>query len=137
MSLLPQGAVIDSSLDLQEITQPSKTYKIDFEKGRIVGLTDGVEALKQTIRLILSTERYEYLIYSWDYGSELKGAIGRDKEIAESEFKRRIKEALTQDDRITNVDNFIFNYHDKDGVNINFTVFSIYGEFESGKLVSR
>lgn len=125
MSILPQGAIIENDLEV-EVIEPTKTYRI--KDNRIVGFTDGKEALKQAISLILNTERYEYLIYSWNYGSELNGLIGQQKDIAESEFRRRIREALSQDDRINNVDNFIFRY-DKDGVEVSFTVFSIYGEF--------
>lgn len=128
MSILPQGAMIENDLEVEEVIEPTKTYKIDFEKGKVIGFCDDIEALKQSIQLILNTERYEHLIYSWNYGSELKGIIGRDKDIAESEFKRRISEALIQDERINSVNNFIFKY-DKDGVIVNFTVFSIYKEF--------
>ncbi|WP_207727690.1 DUF2634 domain-containing protein [Clostridium faecium] len=126
MSILPQGAIIENDLEVEEVIEPTKTYRI--KDSRIIGFTDGKEALKQAISLILNTERYEYLIYSWNYGSELNGLIGQQKDIAESEFRRRIREALSQDDRINNVDNFIFRY-DKDGVEVSFTVFSIYGEF--------
>ncbi|RXI38728.1 DUF2634 domain-containing protein [Clostridium tetani] len=135
VSILPQGAVLDENIEVEEnYIEPTKTYKIDFETGKIVGFCDGIEALKQAIYLILNTERYEYLIYSDDYGSELKGLIGKDRDITESEYKRRIKEALIQDDRINNIDNFIFNY-DGDGVLIEFIVFSIYGEFSMHKEV--
>ncbi|MHB8034710.1 hypothetical protein CF069_12375 [Clostridium botulinum] len=126
VSILPQGAILDEDVEVEEIIEPTKTYKI--KDNRIVGFADGKEALKQAIRLILGTERYEYLIYSWNYGSELNGLIGRQKDIAESEFKRRIREALSQDDRINNVNNFIFKYNG-DGIFVEFTVFSIYGEF--------
>ena len=132
VSILPQGSTLNDEIDIEEITQPTKTYKIKDD--RIVGFIDGKEALKQSIFLILNTERYEYIIYSHDYGSELKALIGKDKDIAESEYKRRIKEALIQDDRINNVDNFIFNY-DGDNVLIEFIVFSIYGEFSMEKEV--
>ncbi|AJA42540.1 xkdS-like protein (endogenous virus) [Clostridium phage phiCT453A] len=132
VSILPQGAVISDDLEVEEIIEPTKTYKIKDD--RIVGFCDGIEALKQAIYLILNTERYEYLIYSDDYGSELKGLIGKDRDIAESEYKRRIKEALVQDDRVNNVDNFIFKY-DGDNVLIEFIVFSIYGEFSIKKEV--
>ncbi|BDR86141.1 DUF2634 domain-containing protein [Clostridium tetani] len=132
VSILPQGAVISDDLEVEEIIEPTKTYKV--KDNRIVGFTDGKEALKQAIQLILCTERYEYLIYSDDYGSELKSLIGKDRDIAESEYKRRIKEALVQDDRVNNVDNFIFNY-DSDNVLIEFIVFSIYGEFSIKKEV--
>lgn len=134
VSILPQGAVLDENIEVEEnYIEPTKTYKI--KDNRIVSFCDGIEALKQAIYLILNTERYEYLIYSNDYGSELKGLIGKDRDIAESEYKRRIKEALLQDDRINNVDNFIFKY-DGDGVLIEFTVFSIYGEFSMNKEVA-
>ncbi|BDR73620.1 phage protein [Clostridium tetani] len=132
VSILPQGAVISDDLEVEEIIEPTKTYKIKDD--RIVGFCDGIEALKQAIYLILNTERYEYLIYSNDYGSELKSLIGKDRDIAESEYKRRIKEALIQDDRINNIDNFIFNYNG-DNVLIEFLVFSIYGEFSIRKEV--
>lgn len=135
VSILPQGSTIDTDIGIEEnYIEPTKTYKIDFEAGKIVGFCDGIEALKQAIYLILNTERYEYLIYSDDYGSELKGLIGKDRDIAESEYKRRIKEALIQDDRINNIDNFIFNY-DGDNVLMEFIVFSIYGEFSIKKEV--
>lgn len=132
VSILPQGSIIDNDIELEEnYIEPTKTYKI--KDNRIVGFCDEIEALKQAIYLILNTERYEYLIYS-DYGSELKGLIGKDRDIAESEYKRRIKEALLQDDRINNVDKFIFKY-DGDNVLIKFIVFSIYGELSISKEV--
>lgn len=129
INMLPEGAILRVDIIEETYTEPTRTYKIDFESGRVKGFCDDIEALKQAIYLILNTERYEYLIYSDDYGIELKDLIKIDKDIAESEYKRRIKEALAQDERIDNVDNFIFSYK-KDGIDINFTVFSIYGEFE-------
>ncbi len=132
VSMLPQGAILGNDLVIEEVIESTKTYRI--KDNRIVGFCDDIEALKQAISLIFSTERYEYLIYSWAYGSELKSNIGKDKIIAESEFKRRIREALTQDDRINNIDNFKFKY-DKDSVLISFTVFSIYGGFSIDKVV--
>nr|WP_313785006.1 DUF2634 domain-containing protein [Paenibacillus larvae] len=38
---------------------------------------DGLEAIRQAVHKILHTERYEHLIYSPDYGSELTGLIGQ------------------------------------------------------------
>ncbi|KGN00307.1 DUF2634 domain-containing protein [Clostridium botulinum] len=133
VNILPQGAILNESINIKEdYIEPTKTYKI--KDNRIVGFCDEIEALKQGIYLILNTERYEHLIYSDDYGSELKSLIGKDRDIAESEYKRRIKEALSQDDRINNVDNFIFKY-DCDNVLIEFIVFSIYGKFSMDKEV--
>lgn len=132
VNILPQGAIIDAIENVETITQPSKTYRI--KDGKVVGFCDGKEALEQTIYFILSTERYKYLIYSKSYGSELENIPNIDKDILESEIKRRINEALIQDDRIENTDNYIFNYG-KDSALVKFTVFSIYGDIEIEKEV--
>jgi len=94
--------------DFEIEIQPSKTYKI--ENNKIVGFCDDIEAIKQTIYCILSTERYDYLIYSWNYGVEFKNLIGKSKDFVMTELKRLIKEALIQDDRIEDVNNFTFEY---------------------------
>ena len=86
--------------------EPSKTFKLNIEKSKIDGICDDVEALKQTIFLILNTERYQHLIYSWNYGVELNDLIGEPISFVIPELERRIKEALIQDDRVENVDNF-------------------------------
>lgn len=134
MNILPTG-ILTEDIMIEEFIEPSKTYKIDFEDGKIIGLCDGIEALKQAAILILQTERFQHLIYSDNYGSEFKNIIGLDRNIAESEHRRVIREALTQDYRIEEVDNFIFNYH-KDSVTIEFTILSILGNFEMRKVVS-
>ena len=113
-------------LTLEVETQPSLTYALDIEHGRIRGMVDELESLRQAIYLILSTERYSYLIYSWNYGVEL---IGQPKEYALPEIKRCITEALLQDDRITAVDGFEFETGKKT-VHVTFTVYSIFGDLE-------
>lgn len=84
---------------------PGKTYKIDFDNKKIVGFIDNIEAIKQTIFSILNTERYEHLIFSYDYGVELQDLIGEDSIYVKADIHRRIEEALLQDDRILSVDN--------------------------------
>ncbi|MBH7464776.1 DUF2634 domain-containing protein, partial [Clostridioides difficile] len=56
--------------------EPSKTFKLNMERNKVDGICDDVEALKQTIFLTLNTERYQHLIYSWNYGAELNDLIG-------------------------------------------------------------
>lgn len=116
-------------LTLEIETQPSLTYALDVENGRIRGKVDGRESLRQAIYLILSTERYAYLIYSWNYGVELAELIGKPKEYAYPEIKRCITEALLQDDRIEAVDGFDFKTKGK-RVQVTFTVHSIFGDLE-------
>lgn len=125
-------------LDLIEFEveqQPSLTYRLDVEKNRVRGMTDGVDAVRQAVYLILNTERYAYSIYSWNYGVELVDLIGRPADYIMSESKRRITEALEQDDRIKNVDNWRFETSRK-SVKVAFTVHTIFGDIESTKEVN-
>ncbi|HGL4193800.1 DUF2634 domain-containing protein, partial [Clostridioides difficile] len=101
--------------------EPSKTFKLNMERNKVDGICDDVEALKQTIFLTLNTERYQHLIYSWNYGAELNDLIGEPISYVIPELERRIKEALIQDDRIENVDNFQFE-NIKGKVHCKFTV---------------
>ena len=123
----------DLILDFEIERQPSKTYKIS--DNNINSICDGIEAVKQAIYLILNTERYKYLIYSWNHGIELQDLYGQSTHYIIPELQRRIIEALTQDDRIESVDNFNFDIKKK-VVSVNFTVHTIYGDIESGKEVS-
>lgn len=95
----------------EEITPaeyPSRTYKIEIENDRINGYSDDLESVIQAVYLILNTERYKYLIYSWDYGVELDDLFGQPMPYVISELERRIKEALTMDNRIDDVTDFTF-----------------------------
>ena len=132
VSILPQGATVGNIETIENTIQAIKTYKI--KDGKVIGFCDGKEALEQTIFFILSSERYKYLIYSDNYGSEFENVPNIDRDILESELKRRINEALIQDDRIESTDNYIFNY-DEDSVLVKFTVFCIYGDLEIEKEV--
>lgn len=115
--------------------QPSLTYGLDIEKGRIFGKVDGIEAVKQAIYKILSTERYWHLIYSWNYGAELTSLIGQPASYAVSELKRRVTEALLQDDRVTGIDAFSFTT-EKGKAQASFTVGTIFGDVAIEKEVN-
>ena len=88
--------ILQSNLEIA--TQPNKTYCLDIEKNTITRFCDGIEAMKQTIYCILNTERFEHLIYSWNYGIELKNLIGESSTYVVPELQRVITEALLQDD---------------------------------------
>lgn len=89
---------------------PSKTYKIDWDSKRISGYVDNVDAIKQAVDLHLSTERYHWIVYSWQYGSELYKLIGKPHDYAEAEAKRMIEDALSIDSRILDVTDFTFDF---------------------------
>ena len=114
--------------------QPGYTHKLDIDRQRVSGMTDKREALYQAIYLILNVERYAWPIYSWRYGSEFSDLIGKAKDYAMSEMKRRITEALEQDDRITGVGSWSFETGRKT-VLANFTVYTIFGELDFSKEV--
>lgn len=115
-------------------TLPSKTFKMNTDTLMISGTIDEVEAVKQAVFLILNVERYQWLIYSWNYGVELHGLIGKPVDFCLPEIERRIREALLQDDRITAVQNFEFSVNKKQ-VLTTFRVVTIYGEIKVEKEV--
>ncbi|MGL5511644.1 MAG: DUF2634 domain-containing protein, partial [Sporomusa sp.] len=102
---------------------------------KIVGNVDGLEAIQQAVYKILNTERYQYVIYSWNYGIELADLFGRPIPYVYSELPRRITEALTYDDRISNVTNFELS-HNKNDVLAKFTVVTVAGTFDAEKGVT-
>lgn len=120
------GVQVISYFDVQE--QPSKTYYLDRANKRIIGtVTDYLKAVEQAVYLILSTERYDYAMYSWDYGIELKDLFGQIKEVVIPNLINRITEALLQDDRIINVKDFKYKVV-REKYSISFTVVTKYGD---------
>lgn len=111
--------------------QPSRTYRLEPNGKRIIGFTDGLEAMKQAVLLILNTERFRHAIYSWNYGNEIGTALGEDFGLAQSNVKRYIKEALLQDERITDVDEFVFGKTARNTLVVSFTVSTIFGEIRT------
>ena len=74
----------------------------DFEKDTPIiqngdfKIVEGNDAIKVWTYKALLTPRYNYSIYSWDYGSELMDLIGKayTPSLTKEEAKRYIKEAL-------------------------------------------
>ncbi len=121
--------------DFSFAQKPSRTFKLDRENGCVVGMADGLEAVRQAVYLILNTERYQWLIHSWDYGAELQSLVGKPPDFCVAEIERRVREALLQDDRIRSVENFTFEVSKKT-ITAQFTVVSIFGEVPVGAEVN-
>ena len=117
-------------------TEPSKNYKMKFEQKLIGGYVDELEAMKQVAFKILNTERYEYIIYSWNYGIELKDLYGEPTNYVCAELVRRITEALIQDDRINSVDTFEFDTSKRGSILTTFIIHTIFGDLSSEKVVN-
>ncbi|MBU5436378.1 DUF2634 domain-containing protein [Tissierella sp. MSJ-40] len=134
--MIPKLEDINIGEEIEIVEQPTFTYRFNFETGEITGYKDGKEAMEQAIYKILETERYKYEIYDWDYGFEVSDLFGKPKPYVYSELKRRIREALLDDDRILEVDNFIFETSEKDVVHTRFTVHTIFGDIDGLKEVN-
>lgn len=133
--MIPSGNTILTT-ELEVVTMPSKQHRMDLDRTRILGTCDNLEAVKQTIFKILNSERYAYLIYSWNYGIELIDLYGQPPMYVCPEVKRRIEEALLQDDRITAVDEFEFDTSKKGVVSVSFTVHTLFGDLNEEMAVN-
>ncbi len=133
--MIPSTAgFLNRDFEIEE--QPDRTWRMRPEDKRVQGYTDGLEAVKQAIYKILMTERYQYIMYSWNYGIELLDLFGEPVTYVCPELKRRITEALLCDDRIRNVDHFEFRYPQKGVIHVTFTVHTLYGDVDVEKEVN-
>lgn len=130
---MARSSLLTTDLEIIEGIETTQTYKLYPDK--IQGFTDGAEALQQAIYKMLSTEKYEYPIYSFAYGIELDDLIGQDRIYVQAELERRIRECLLQDDRIQSVENFTFA-GSGDTLTCEFDVASIYGNLSITKEVN-
>ena len=122
--------------DLEVESLPSKNYMMHIDRNRISGFCDKQDAVKQAIYKILNTERYQYVMYSWNYGIELLDLYGEPVSYVCPELERRITEALTWDDRIQSVDNFEFNISKKGEILVTFTAHTVFGDVVAEKVVN-
>lgn len=126
--MIPTGSTV-RNLELQEIQRPSLTWKLDFKEGKVTGKINGVDSIKQSVNHILKIQRYNYLIYSFNYGNEFKTLIGKDPLLVRSELKRMINESLLQDDRIIAIQNINIEVVG-DTATATFTVVTQLGTFD-------
>lgn len=126
-TLTPAAPTVGLDTTVNVTTFPTRTYYIDRDLGRIVNMVDDVDAMRQAIVKTLWTERYYWLIYSWNFGIELENLVGQNPSYVTSEIKRRITEALLADDRVESVTDFVFYKSDIDDMTVTFTVNTIFG----------
>lgn len=125
---------LDQDFEIEE--QPSKNYKMDLNGNSVRGFCDSLEAMKQTVFRILSTERYQYIIYSWNYGIETLDLYGQPVTYVCPELERRIEEALLVDSRIVRVSDFEHDTSVKGVVHTAFIVHTVFGDFAAEKEVN-
>lgn len=109
-------------------TGGSVSWKL--ENGRVGRKIDGLESVKQAAELALTIPRYQHMIYSWKYGSELETLIGESLETVKKRAPELIREALSQDERILEVTGFSVTAGSQPGsADISFTIQTSEGSF--------
>lgn len=130
---------------IQMAASSSYTYRLNRETKRVEGMIGSrpgrgidqqkeLEAIEQRAYLLLHTERYDHLIYSWAYGAELMQLIGMPISYALPELKRVIYEALMQDEDITGVEDMEFTAK-RGTVCCSFVIRTKYGDIQAEKAV--
>ena len=136
MSLFPfvtykEDIVKDNSFPLyREVAWDFKKDIPIIENGDFK-IVEGNEAIKVWVYKALLVPRYQYSIYSWDYGSELLSLIGKayTPQLTKAEAKRYIEEALKINPYILDVN--VIDTDFKDSVlSANVKITTIYGESE-------
>jgi hypothetical protein len=122
--------------DFEIEEQPSKTYRMHIEQKFINDYCDEQKAMEQAAYKILNTERYQFIIYSWNFGIETLDLYGEPVTYVCPELQRRITEALTQDTRFLSVDAFSFDISQKKKVHATFVAHTIFGDIELEKVVN-
>ena len=130
MEVLPESN-IPLSGSVEFVSHPSRTWHLNRTTGRIDGICDGRDAVKQAVEIILLTERYRWQIYQPTSGMQWDGLIGQDTGYVAAELQRRLQDALLADDRVTGLKDYSYKT-DGRSMSVTFTVTTVYGEIETG-----
>ena len=74
MATLPVDG-LDVSQGVIWAQEPDLTFGVDPNTHRITGLIDGFLAVKQTVEIIFSVERFFWQIYSPNFGMQWRGLL--------------------------------------------------------------
>lgn len=125
MAVLPTSSInITGGVNFQ--TQPSLSWYINKETNRIEGTVNGQAAVRQAVEIILNVERFRWQIYRPYSGMEWDGLIGQDPGYVGAELQRRVIDALTVDDRVTDISDYDYTV-DGSSLSAVFTVNTVYG----------
>lgn len=126
MATLPE--VIGFDTDIVIASQPSKTWIIDRNTMQVACMDEGLEAVRQAVEIALNVERFRWTIYSANFGSELDELVGQDEALITAEIPRLVEGALSQDDRVVQVEDYVFTRTGPDSMHVSFTVRTVYGD---------
>lgn len=109
-----------------------RDFEIDFSTMKMTGrIVENLDAIEMWVQLALRTKRYEWLIFSWDYGEEYTDLLGYSytKEYLDSEVERMITECVTQHPYITGIEDLTVEV-EEEHLHITFTLITDFGEVE-------
>lgn len=133
MATLPEHA--DLSSVLKKVEQPTRTYIIDQDSKQVIGMDEGLAAMRQAVGIALQTERFRWQIYSSNFGAELEDLPGEEYDYIVGELPRRIQEALAVDSRVISTDNFIFKDLGGGELLVTFDVQTVFGVVQEEVIV--
>ena len=130
--MLPDTANIDDlTVDVIEDEQKrTLTFGINNLGNALMGKIDGLDALKQSIYLMLHIEADQYIIYPYTYGVNTLDLLGKPHYYVMAVLPERIRETLMSDSRITDVTDFEFEVM-KNKLHVTFIAHTIYGDIEN------
>lgn len=109
-----------------------RDFEVDFSTMKLTGrIVEGVDAIEMWVHHALRVHRYDWLIFSWDFGEEYTDLIGYSysQEYLESEVERMITDCVTQHPYITGIQDLVVSV-EKDDLHIKFTLLTDLGEVE-------
>lgn len=130
MAVLPESGNVNISTGVTFVQQPSLTWYINKESNRIQGTVDGLDAVRQAVEIILNVERFRWQIYSPNSGMQWAGLIGQNPGYVASEVQRRIKDALSTDERVLGISNFQYTMNGE-SMTCSLTVNTVYGNTQT------
>lgn len=125
MPTLPEG----NGINIQNVvfeSQPDLTWWRDPDTNRIAGTADGHKAVAQAVEVMLLVERFRWQIYKPFFGMQWEGLLGNNPGYVAAELQRRIREAVTIDDRVTGISDFSYTISG-DTMTAQVTVDTVYG----------
>lgn len=115
-------------MNVEFVSYPIQEWILDEKTGHLGDPNMELQAIAQDIKFALSTERNMYPIMGSNYGVELIDLVGKDRAYVQAQVKKRIKEALSIDDRITGIGSFSFSAPDTNSLLVSFVVETVLGK---------
>lgn len=122
---------------VSEFDSGSISPKIDFKRNKITHACNGLEAVVQDVVLRLSTPADMFEIHEEQYGLDYEGIFSSaDPAIVLLRLREELIAALGEDDRITGVSDIGYRKISANEYEIEFTVYTIYGNVEMGGVIN-